>query len=147
MRDIKFRAFFDGKMYPVNNLDYIQDGSGIIAHIHVKGIDQEIPSGQFELMQYTGLTDRNGQEIYEGDIVRVTYERGDILRTVIIGEVEFGDCCLSYTSEAPQHGSMGFYLKTEIQDEPQIGLFQDHNLIGGVAYNEVIGNIFEGVYK
>jgi uncharacterized phage protein (TIGR01671 family) len=119
MRDIKFRAFFDGKMYPVNNLDYIQDGSGIIAHIHVKGIDQEIPSGQFELMQYTGLTDRNGQEIYEGDIVRYRQHMFNTERTRIKEkEIRF-DC-----------GSFNVYETNAGQDE-----------------HVVIGNIFEGAEK
>ena len=63
MRELKFRAWDGERMKQVSTLGFTDDafvstpkGSG--------------PREDYELMQYTGLKDKNGKEIYEGDVVR-----------------------------------------------------------------------------
>jgi len=149
MREIKFRAFFDDEMYPVTNLDYINDGSGIIAHIHVKGINQEIPSGQFELMQYTGLKDKNGVEIYEGDII--ISDNSDIGGQRYKGVVEWNtDPILSEDSTFNRFDGLcfGLFIPSNWEGSrtsyPPVSGWLRCDFLGEL---EVIGNIFEGVDK
>lgn len=65
MRDIKFRVWDKdfNKMVMVHDARFV---NGLM--IGAKGVNWD---SKTDLMQYTGLKDKNGVEIYEGDIVRI----------------------------------------------------------------------------
>ena len=134
MRDIKFR----GKR--VDNGEWVKgclltrsDGKTFI----VKECDLESYDGEttdllcidwYEVIpetvgQYTGLKDKNGLEIYEGDIVKDKWKPNS---EVLFGEYDNGE-----VYEDIQAG-IGFYLK----NDKWIESFCDKNI-------EVIGNIHD----
>jgi uncharacterized phage protein (TIGR01671 family) len=131
MREIKFRAWdsFYKMIISTNDKEFNNN-----IYEFFKELEQDRKENNIILMQYTGLKDKNGKEIYEGDILKVhifTQELGESLG-VREGEKEFkAEIC---------YQEMGLWLQGNTEDECGYILWFD-----GMHEEsfEVIGNIYE----
>ena len=126
MREIKYRAWDkkEKKMgFDINVLSSSkafmgwQGDNGQGAYVNPK-------DKNFELMQYTGLKDKNGKEIYEGDIFRLNKE---------IYKVNFRSGC--FMADNIKNGNQFTHSKEDVKVW--------HTLMESQMKIEVIGNIYE----
>ena len=103
----------------VGQITFELDGS--VSHVLFKGkfLDFNVPINEIELMQSTGLKDKNGKEVFVGDIIKCT--RGCLHEVYI--EKEYGG---TYCGGMP-----AVYLK---------GLREGY---AWTEHEEIIGNIYE----
>lgn len=75
MRSIKFRCWFNGRMcYGIPAIRFDEKG---VCRVDLNADDGDFDStcdtwakrDDFELMQFTGFQDRNGRDVYDGDII------------------------------------------------------------------------------
>jgi uncharacterized phage protein (TIGR01671 family) len=133
-REIKFRAWdkLYSKMHNGEDVYLALHGDRVIQDSYFTTESQCASVGfedfivdrqdQFELMQFTGLLDKNGKEIYEGDVLRtsIRYEDATLPH---IGEVVY--CC--------EYGSFA------TRNDAGNTLFHSHC----INTREVAGNIYE----
>jgi uncharacterized phage protein (TIGR01671 family) len=129
MREIRFRAWDGKKMWyeadivsdPVNF--YFMTLNGLLI---IKTPNEEAHDSKWELMQYTGLKDKKGKVIYEGDIVKCGCDFTDEYEWTGIVKFDLG---AFYVADRKGKGRAIYYWSTET--------------FGDIHVREVIGNIYE----
>jgi uncharacterized phage protein (TIGR01671 family) len=125
-REIKFRCW--------NGEDMISP-DGITRDGYAYWKENSIPTGSRDIMQFTGLKDKNGKEIYEGDVVGFVKDKyGDGKHEY--WSVEYDDAQARFVCYNQINSTRGF--ESDIDGEVFVSVFEDYCFIC-----EVIGNIYE----
>ena len=131
MREIKFRAYVKDKkkVLPVYSLDFswiesepvtIASCGDLNCGMCLDGYENE----NVEIMQYTGLRDINGKEIYEGDILECHHKTK--------GNVFFHDSSFRLSSDQCELNIEDIHSYDDLNQY----LIEDNDLV-------VLGNIYE----
>lgn len=122
-RIIKFRAYTEEEeMIKVGSIELLTDETYIV--------NDEIPISNGKLQQFTGLLDKNGKEIFEGDIVEFAIENN-----IIKGEVEYLENWAMFRISTGKNNGI-------IHDYQSMGLSEAEKYCNREKF-EIIGNIFE----
>lgn len=143
MREILFRAKDNGVLngvWQIGSLDISYPDAPTIVRIDRHNNKMFVPILIETIGQYTGLTDKNGKKIFEGDIAKL-YSNGYI-PTEYIGEVMIKDglAGIEYTPDYLRGKGFDPYF----HHFGYVGEWRDMGASGKVTYSyEIIGNIHD----
>jgi len=143
-RDIKFRAWhkhFKKFLVDVVSIDFAR-GQVVLEVETADGLPPRYGIDGVILMQYTGLKDKNGKEIYEGDIVRCGASNFEVKFGLHVIEIESAQY---YGETSDYFRAYGYYITRgpghgEVSLEEQAS---NTELENGRDFCQVIGNIYE----
>lgn len=122
-REIKFRGYnyqykkwFYGSLFIQNYDNDFMLSSSRTMIIDDKGYSVMVDNGT--IGEYTGLKDKNGVEVYEGDKVKAKFYGKEV-----VGEIGFNSGC--------------FLLWNSCVSDNQLFIFTDIEVIGNIYENEV----------
>ena len=120
MRKIKFRSW----NYMKKEMSY-QDIHGIVLGYLGTNLNEKY------LMQFTGLLDKHGKEIYEGDIVKLEHPISDVIRQIVWyidgWKTARLDTCNKHCNPKPQ--------------TPNYSSWNDFEIIGNIHENPELINV------
>ena len=119
MREIKFMAWHKEKKILREVLEISFSGGYVILAGFGSFGEIEAPIRDIELMQYTGLKDKNGKEIYDGYIVKGNFIKDN---SEVIGKVAYFDKDAAFICHL---------------------LGGDYAILVSLEHLEVIGNIYK----
>ena len=137
MRPLKFRAWDGKKMCFPSVYEF-----GINGVNGLPSIAFQLPDGGYctsaNIMQFTGLLDRQGQEIYEEDVVAIEAEDGRTNKLVVRFGIARREMKSGWMVDIPS-----FYFDLIGGDFKAFPIVKNYKGVHDLSIMEILGNIYE----